>query len=301
MIQPRTLARSGLLAAALLGPSLAFTTPLAPSRRSLAVASPSLASSASSSPDVVVISPPGGVGEIASVEAARLGGSVRWFVVSAPDAPARGGGVALSSGTLAAVAKAGGSVELAGAPADALLAPPGPGDAPGTNGALAAVADWCGGNPGSVICTYDGADAEAVRADRARAPSSLAEMDKKADPKEAENAIRDGVLVAAREAAGRMSRGGRRVAVLAAGEEADYDGGEEGDEEGEGVGGLLAGLFGGDGAVEVPASMDKALGGATAVLRHGELFGAAESSVSRRFFEIGGRSPGVAVISHAHL
>ena len=60
-----------------------FTTSRAP--RTYASSSSSLSAATSSNnnkKNVVVISPPGGIGEIASISAARLGGNVKWFVVS---------------------------------------------------------------------------------------------------------------------------------------------------------------------------------------------------------------------------
>mmetsp|Transcript_17009 Transcript_17009/g.27629 ORF Transcript_17009/g.27629 Transcript_17009/m.27629 type:complete len:139 (+) Transcript_17009:76-492(+) len=113
MIQQRFFAGAGLLAT-LLGSTSAFTTP------SIGRSASSLF--ATSQPDVVVISPPGGIGEIASIEAARLGGSVKWFVISAPSSTSSP--IALTAETLAAIEKAGGSMELAGATANNLLAPP---------------------------------------------------------------------------------------------------------------------------------------------------------------------------------
>ncbi len=236
---------------------------------------------ASSSPDVVVISPPGGIGEIASIEAARLGGAVKWFVVSAPTSSSddSSSGLALTAETLASIERAGGSMGLAGATSSDLLAVSD--DSSGNNrgnDALAAMTAWCSSSSSSVarslICTYDGAAAEGRRADRVKSPEQLeAGIDE-------EGLIRGAVRAAAQEAASSGS-GGMKVAVLAAGEEVG-DGDDEGGEEsgGGGVGGLLAGLFGGNEA-RVPDSLAEAVGGSLSVIRHGELFGAAESSVSR--------------------
>lgn len=231
---------------------------------------------------MVVISPPGGVGEIASVEAARLGGSVKWFVVSAPasatSAASSSQGVSLTSETLASIAAAGGSMELAGATADAILAPPS--DDGGSNGALSAVSSWCAG-AGTVICAYDGAAAEKRRVDRIK----TAEQREATAGVDEEEMIKGSVRLAAREAvvAGR-SGGAGRIALLPAGEEmrASTTSKDDGEKEKKKGGGLLGSLFGRN-EVDVPGSMDEAMGGATATIRYGELFGAPESSVSSRF------------------
>jgi len=209
---------------------------------------------------VVVISPPGGLGEIASVEAARLGGSVRWFVVSAPSpsGSAASSTLALTSDTLAAIEQAGGSIELAGSDAESLLL----GSDDGSS-AASAVASWCRGTK-SVICTYDGDEEEKRRVDRA----------KTADDRELGNevkAIRSGIRVAAREAIGVASSGATKVAMLYSGDEMG------GDANKEKKGGLLQGLFGGN-AAQIPDTLSDAMKGSINVIRYGELFGAAESS-----------------------
>jgi hypothetical protein len=100
----------------------------------------SLRMSAASS--VVVISPPGGVGEVAAVNAACLGSSVRWFVLSGDS----GSSVSLSPQALQEISDASGKLELAGSNVENLK-----------NGgeALSAVSKWCGAADG-LICTYDG-------------------------------------------------------------------------------------------------------------------------------------------------
>lgn len=98
----------------------------------------------SDKPSVVVISPPGGVGEVAAVNAASLGSSVRWFVIS----DGTSSSVALSSQTLDEIENASGKLELAGSSVEDLK-----------NGgeALSAVSKWCGVANG-LICTYDGSN-----------------------------------------------------------------------------------------------------------------------------------------------
>mmetsp|Transcript_29721 Transcript_29721/g.54561 ORF Transcript_29721/g.54561 Transcript_29721/m.54561 type:complete len:598 (+) Transcript_29721:10-1803(+) len=264
MVQQKitSLARAGLLAT-LLGSTSAFTS-ITPSTSLPSTQSTSFSAlSATSQPDVVVISPPGGIGEITSIETARLGGSVKWFVVSAASNTPN---MALTAETLAAIEKAGGSMELAGADAGSLLAPPSDAEGTATNDALSAIAGWCG-TPGSLICTYDGALEEKRRVDRTKSPEQI-ENTMGVDE---EQLIRSGIRVAAREAAGRSKS---KIVVLAAGEEMPSD-----DEDGESDGGkgFFAGLFGGN-EIQVPGSMAEAVGGGASVIRHGELFGAAESS-----------------------
>lgn len=238
------------------------------SRRPTLAASSLVTVAQTSSPDVVVISPPGGIGEIASVEAARLGGSVKWFVVSAPSLSSSSTGIALTSETLSAIEKAGGSIELAGANADSLLV-----NSDDGNSAASAVSTWCRGTK-SILCTYDGAEEEKRRAD----------LEKSADERggSEDQMIRSSIRVAAREAVGVAGAGVSKIAILSAEEEM---GDEEGTEQ-KGKG-FLGGLFGGN-AVEIPDTMSEAMKGTTAVVRHGELFGAPESSVSciHRILEI---------------
>lgn len=98
----------------------------------------------SSAPSVVVVSPPGGVGEVAAVNAACQGSSVRWFVVSDESSSS----VALAPQTLQQISDATGSLELAGASVE---------DLQSGGDALTAVSKWCGAANG-IICTYDGSD-----------------------------------------------------------------------------------------------------------------------------------------------
>lgn len=243
--------------------TVGFTcSPFSPTASSALASSLKAAARNDNTPDVVVISPPGGLGEIASVEAARLGGSVKWFVVSAPSpsGSAASSTLALTSDTLAAIEQAGGSIELAGSDAESLLL----GSDDGSS-AASAVASWCRGTK-SVICTYDGDEEEKRRVDRA----------KTADDRELGNevkAIRSGIRVAAREAIGVASSGATKVAMLYSGDEMG------GDANKEKKGGLLQGLFGGN-AAQIPDTLSDAMKGSINVIRYGELFGAAESSVS---------------------
>jgi hypothetical protein len=180
----------------------------------------SSSSSLSMGKSLVVLSPPGGVGEVAAVKAAIMGGSVKWFVISGADGK---GGTAVSfpPETLEEVRAAGGSVELAGADAKSLL------DA----SAIPAFRQWCGGADG-IICTMDGVSGTKTKED---------------DPVTTwQNAIK----VAAKEASSNIR--GMKLAVLPANEDDDEDA-----QSSQGM--LLSSLFGkkeGD----VPVSLASALG-----------------------------------------
>ena len=207
---------------------------------------------------MVVISPPGGIGEIASVESAKLGASVRWFVVSLPSA-AGGNEVKLSSATVDAISSGGGSFELAGAAADSLIGTDG---APGS--ALGSIDSWTAGSS-SLLVTYDGCVEEANRVQRGMT------AEQRETTKLASNFLKNSIRVAARQAAEACSTGATSVLVLGGDEDVDV---EEKQEKG-----LLGSLFGGD-VMDVPMTLDEAVGGSTVTVRCGELFGAAESSVS---------------------
>ncbi|EJK61450.1 hypothetical protein THAOC_18062 [Thalassiosira oceanica] len=208
-------------------------------------------------PDVVVISPPGGIGEIASVESAKLGASVRWFVVSLPSTTAGGNAVKLSSATVDAISSGGGSFELAGAAADSLIGTDG---APGS--ALGSIDSWTAGSS-SLLVTYDGCVEEAERVQRGMT------AEQRETTKLTSNFLKNSIRVAARQAAEACSAGATSVLVLGGDEDVNV---EEKKEKG-----LLGSLFGGE-VMEVPTTLDEAVGGSTVTVRCGELFGAAESS-----------------------
>lgn len=199
-----------------------------------------------SDPAVVVISPPGGVGEVAAVKAATMGSAVRWFVVSQEENQ----NVALSQSALDDIANAGGSVELAGADAQSLLL-----SEADPKSAIAAVSKWCG-KVDSLACTFDGAET-AVRSDG-----------ESEDPAEVwKNAIK----LATKQVASSVS--GSKLAILAAldGEQSEMQ------ETKGGLGGFVGSFMVGAGDA-VPATLTDALGGEVSILRHGELFGIPESS-----------------------
>ncbi len=217
--------------------------------------------------NLVVISPPGGVGEVAAVQAAKMGSSVRWFVIS----PSSSSGVSLSGPTLDSIAASdkNGSIELAGAQADTLLVPDGE-----EGSAIAAVSAWCGPNAHSdagVICVYDGVDEAITAMNNALGakPMDGGEIFK------TKNAMMDAIKVAAKEATGGSSSG-IKVAVLPF--DMEFDGGDSDGDSDDGPG-FLGSLLGGN-KVQVPSSLNAAMGSKNvATLRYGELFGTPESSV----------------------
>ena len=194
---------------------------------------------------IVVVSPPGGVGEVTAVKAASLGASVKWFIVSSKKAKLSQS-ITFSQDALRDIQTAGGSVELAGADAEALLQ---------ERDALAAVSTWCGSVDG-LVCCMDGSDNVIVDTE---------------DTKVDFTAVwQDAVKVAAKEASKGVT--GLKLAILSE-SAADDD-----DEDTSQSGGLLGGLFGGNDAVAVPKSLTSAIK-ADSKLRHGALFGIPESSV----------------------
>ena len=201
--------------------------------------------------NIVVVSPPGGVGEVAAVKAACLGSSVRWFVISDPseeESMSASSVVTLSPQALQDIAAASGSLELAGATVKDLTK--------GGESERLAVAQWCGAADG-LICTYDGSDDGS-------------------DPK----AFRTALRVATLEASKAVN--GPQVAVLAAEEDLEDTSNEtETESEGGGISNLMGSLLGG-GSGPVPETLPRSFSGSKSedicVVRHGELFGVPESS-----------------------
>ena len=190
--------------------------------------------------NLIVISPPGGVGEVTSVEAAKNGNAVKWFVVSP-----KSSSIKLSANTLQDIETAGGSVQLAGASIEDLL-----------NGeAVSAVSTWCGSADG-IVCTYDSSS------------SSSSE--------EEENDWKNAIKIAAREASSKNTIAGVKLAILSSNEEnlLDDDDNDASEEEG---GGLLSNLFNSN-AVKIPSTLSSAMGSTKVTkLRYGSLFGTSPS------------------------
>jgi hypothetical protein len=207
---------------------------------------------------LVVISPPGGIGEVTAVKAAAMGNSVKWFVVGSADNNQKNAKVVLSPNALEEISKAGGSVELAGANAESLLGDDDEDGGGPSSSAIRAVRQWCA-NASGLVCTTDGTE-QALKG--------------KIDEQDPRKIWEDAIKVAAQEAG--RSIEGLKVAVLSAGED-DSDQ----DEEGGGLGKLLKSVVGKN-TVSVPSSLGSAMAGGNLVrLRHGDLFGIPESSVRK--------------------
>jgi hypothetical protein len=227
--------------------------------RALTQLSRSTRLSASTS-SLVVISPPGGIGEVSAVKAAEMGSAVRWFVVSSGSSRE----VILSQEVLASIAAAGGSVELAGADVPSLLLPP-----EDPNSAVTAVSAWCGAAE-AIVCTFDGCE------------TSPAEKKKlKLDDEDPEFAWKNAIKIAAQQASSKIS--GTKLAILSANGDMDDDL----QSVSSGIGGFVGSLLKGK-RMEIPSSLTQAMSGMSAgftsaaakiaTLRHGELFGTPESS-----------------------
>jgi hypothetical protein len=200
---------------------------------------------------VVVISPPGGIGELTSVESAKSGSAVQWIVVSSSSDNV----LSLNAHSLQEIQTNGGSIDCARANAQSLL----------YEDAASAVSKWCVGAK-AVVCTYDG-DAEEGRRSRNTAEEAV-------DSEGVVKMIRRGVRVAAREAALAAGGDAKKVVALFSGEEMTTDE-KDGDNGSKG----FLNLFGSNGGKNVPETLKEAMG-EVSVVRYGELFGAAESSVS---------------------
>jgi hypothetical protein len=201
--------------------------------------------SSSASNSVVVVSPPGGVGEITAVKAASLGSKVKWFVVSSNDAVGSQT-ISLSQDALLEIKTAGGSVEIAGAEASALLE---------EADVLDAVSKWCGAGDTMVSC-LDGVE-NVVKGEDTKGASS--------------ETWSSGVKLAAREASKNVN--GLKIAIMPSGED------DKEDDEAGGKPGFLSGLLGSGNKASVPSTISAAIK-ANVKLRHGTLFGIPESSVS---------------------
>eukprot|EP00978_Attheya_sp_CCMP212_P031275 scaffold117600_cov50-Attheya_sp.AAC.6 len=219
-------------------------------------------SEAAETSKIVVVSPPGGVGEVAAFEAAKRGSHVRWFVVSSEASK----NVVLSAPALKAVAAAGGQIELAGADASSLLLP-----VEDANSALAAVGQWCGAfDADGIICTLDAQE---------QAGSTLYSRSNSADGVDVAQQLKDAIRVAAREAAKTTKKTATRIAILSVDDAMSSDSDTE---EGNAVSKAFSSLLNKGGQVSIPSSLSSAMSTdanfKVTTLRHGELFGTPESS-----------------------
>lgn len=195
---------------------------------------------------LVVVSPPGGVGEITAVKAAEMGSQVQWFVVKNDSQT----DISLSQSVLDKIDAAGGNVEVAGADVQSLLT------LEGEDSAVPAISAWCRAAD-ALVCTFDGVDAGAIGK-------------KKNDQENPVESWRSALKVAAKEVAS-SSRPSKRIAVLDASDEQS-----EKEPEG-GIGALLGTLI--NPKETIPPTLSAAMGSTNIVkLRHGQLFGVPESS-----------------------
>ena len=241
--------------------------------------------------NMVVISPPGGVGEMTAVESAKLGGDVKWFIVSPPAAAktATAGSVSISAETMSCIHNSGGSLDLAYAcTTDLLLS-----SESSSNEALIAMGTWCNA-PSCIIATYDGINVAIAKSSSSTSSggggSAATEIN---DIGTMIESMRAGIRLAAREAS-KISGSKRTIAILATGEEQETTeevGNNEGGVSGMvgSIGSMLTNLVGGGKNTSndsIPRTLKEAIISsststgttATTVIRHGELFGAPESS-----------------------
>jgi hypothetical protein len=216
---------------------------------------------------VVVVSPPGGVGEVTAVQAAQRGSSVRWFVVTpqqSSDDAISTAVVTLSQETLDRISTAGGSLQFAGATVPTLLSND------ESSSAIPAVSTWCGAAD-ALVCTLDGVD------------DSVAGKKRRSDEVDPTIEWKDAIKVAAFEAAKLIK--GIRIAVLST-SDADDMGSTSSSENKETDAGILSkvgNLFGGNKA-NIPATLSEAMTSSSSSddqfikLRHGQIFGTPESS-----------------------
>ncbi|KAL7575726.1 hypothetical protein ACA910_003060 [Epithemia clementina (nom. ined.)] len=211
---------------------------------------------------LVVVSPPGGVGEVVAVKAATMGTTVKWLVVSPPSSETvdqrvvAQDQVVLSQQALVDIDAAGGKVEIARSDAPSVLLSKDDKDS-----ALPALEAWCRG-AGGLICTYDTAEPPKKRKLRR-------------DEEERQIVWRNAIKVAAREAA--KSVKGAKLAILSSEESVGVESKESTDSIKRAVGSFLGG-----GKIEIPDSLasaiESATGGNVMFLRYGQLFGTPESS-----------------------
>lgn len=204
--------------------------------------------------EIVVVSPPGGVGEVAAVKAAELGRVVRWFIVSGTNENFSASNVVLSREALDRIAESGGSISLAGASATSLLIP-----REASESSVNAVGLWCG-SADALICTTDGVQESKSQPEKERNENLRSWI--------------DAVSVAAREASDSIRES--KIIILPAKDFNEVT--EENDNQVMPIADFMSGLIGTK-LKSIPNSLISAVGSSKVImLRHGELFGAPESS-----------------------
>jgi len=109
-----------------------------------------------SNKSIVVISPEGGLGEITAVEAAKLGASVKWFIIHPSTTQASSIRVNFNAPTLASFTESGGSIQFASSDATSILLPQLEDSIAVSNAnALEALCSWAGNSFDGLICTWD--------------------------------------------------------------------------------------------------------------------------------------------------
>lgn len=197
------------------------------------------------SKNIVIISPPSGIGEVSAVEAAKRGASVRWFVVGSSSK------VSFSEASLAEISAAGGNIELAGSDPESLLLA-----ADDSNSAVSALTSWCGKSDAMISCLDLGEDEKSSQIVDSMDTNELVQL---------ENAVKVATLEASK------SCSGVKVAVSSVRDlEDDME-----SEESEG-GGILSSIFGR--GVTIPKTVGEAMGSSCVNLRYGNLFGQPTSS-----------------------
>ena len=245
--------------------SLPLTLPRRLSIRRLAVKTTQSVGGDTDGRSIVVVSPPGGIGEVAAVKAATMGATVKWLVISPPS---DGDGtvvlqdqLVLSQRALSDIDAAGGKVDIARSDASSVLL-----QKDDRNSAISAVETWCRDANG-LICTYDSAE-----------PTKRRKQNR--EEEERQIAWKNAIKVAAKEAAKAIK--GTRLAVLSADESVAPSGEDE--ESVDALKRVVGNLLGG-GKVEIPSSLadaivgeDRGELGCDLFLRYGQLFGTPESS-----------------------
>lgn len=238
-----------------------------------------LSASSSSTHNLIVISPPGGIGEVAAVQAAKMGSSVKWFVISPPTSGTESSVVTLSAQTFESIQNSnGGTLEVAGAQADTMLLP-----LDDAESSASSLGTWCApatesaDSISNLICVMVDGVEQSIFAKLASQGEEGVEKAKMRD------VMMDAIKVAAKEvtSSNLSLKKGMKIAVLPANmDEGSSDGDEKNSDKKRG-GGLLESVLGGGSKVEVPSSLLDAFGKDenVAILRYGELFGIPESSV----------------------
>eukprot|EP00559_Dactyliosolen_fragilissimus_P004607 CAMPEP_0184859492 /NCGR_PEP_ID=MMETSP0580-20130426/4474_1 /TAXON_ID=1118495 /ORGANISM="Dactyliosolen fragilissimus" /LENGTH=628 /DNA_ID=CAMNT_0027356133 /DNA_START=118 /DNA_END=2004 /DNA_ORIENTATION=+ len=241
-------------------------------------------STSTSTSTLVVVSPPGGVGESTAVSAAKLGNTVKWFVISPPPSSST---VELSSAALSSIEAAGGSIELAGSDASSLLSSSSDSNnnknESTLTSAMDAVLKWSGQADG-VICTYDGIEESILQMNNDNNMNNNSDKDK--EMMNIRISMAEAVRVVAKEISSKglaMNDNTRRIAILGVDENPEEkeddtnNDNNNNDDDDEGDGNFLTSLLGRN-KMSVPSTLAKALGSSVITLRHGDLFGIPESS-----------------------